>query len=55
MKYLIPAPSDLSPQELSEVRRVFSSEEVVRKGVLTDVMCAQNAFRQEALDNAQVK
>ncbi len=41
--------SDLSPETLSRVREVFSSEEVVRKGLVTDVMFEQTAYRQEAL------
>ena len=40
--------SDLDEAELEAVRSVFSASEVVRNGVLADVMCEDTPYRDEA-------
>ena len=40
---------ELSGGDLAAVRRIFSSEEVVRKGILADMMFTQIPYRQQAL------
>ena len=42
----------LSPADLSAVRLIFASQEVVSKGQITDFMVRNTAYREEALGHA---
>ena len=41
-------PYNLSMSDMSSLRRLFSSEEVIRKGILADVMYMQTSSKNEA-------
>jgi len=38
-------PDDLSPDEMSEVAKIFAAEEVIKKGFLADYMFQETAYR----------
>ena len=41
-------PNNMNNDDLERVRDIFSSEEVVKKGLLSDAMCEDTAFKEEA-------
>ena len=44
----------LTSDELAMVRHIFSDEEVVRKGILTDIMFQNTPFRSEAMNASEL-
>jgi hypothetical protein len=48
LKVYFGSPYNLSAADMSSLRKLFSSEEVIRKGILADVMYMQTSSKNEA-------
>ena len=48
LKVYFGTPYNLSLSDMTNLRRLFSSEEVIKKGILADVMYMQTSSKNEA-------
>ena len=47
--------SELSPEQLTRLKELFSTEEVMRKGIFTDMMYMKTTSREEAMEQPDIE